>query len=517
MASIESKPLTYFVSYSRADEGFALKLAEHLLAEGVNLWIDQINIELGNRWDRSIEEALETSQGLLILLSETSVESDNVMDEVSYALEEEKTVIPVLVEACEIPFRLRRLQYADLSVDFDKGLSVLLKHLTDADLAHKDLAHERSANADITVQSLGLEERDLEPQPPLANPQRNVSRKTSRKPLVYLGLGVIVLAATLFSTKDLWMPSSDQEVDNSSVEVSQPVPSPSQNPRELADTKIQEMKTALETSERLGNEALDETETISSQPWNSSKSDNEWLKIKELWIDAANQLAPFLPERPVSDQDAGANAGESSEPPQTTEQRSNRVERFVLNRLQPRHHEYTNRQRLTDATSAYKKSIYLANQPKSGSAAQCDPDTNFADSPAEWEPILTMREEALNHLKSVNSDVNFYPEQVLGAEQRYEEQRDWAERFYLRSPWYYAVQKAVCADGWSKQAQESDSKKDWENSVTLWERGIALLENAPETIPVEISEEQREKYRTAENNLELWKRNLQYARTQAAI
>jgi len=41
------------------------------------------------------------------------VESVIVMDEVAFALDEKKIVIPVLHRDCKIPLRLRRLQHID--------------------------------------------------------------------------------------------------------------------------------------------------------------------------------------------------------------------------------------------------------------------------------------------------------------------------------------------------------------------------------------------------------------------
>jgi len=51
------------------------------------------------------------------------------MDEVSYALEEGKQIIPVLYKECGVPFRLRRVQRVDFSVSYDKGFADLLKAL----------------------------------------------------------------------------------------------------------------------------------------------------------------------------------------------------------------------------------------------------------------------------------------------------------------------------------------------------------------------------------------------------
>ncbi|MEO1445644.1 MAG: toll/interleukin-1 receptor domain-containing protein, partial [Cyanobacteria bacterium J06635_11] len=126
----------YFISYSRADAEVATRLAEQLREQGVNLWIDRLDIAAGDRWDSSIEEALQECPGLMVLLSKTSVASENVLDEVSYALEENEKVIPILIEPCDIPFRLRRLQYIDLVEDYEKGVSRLLRDIGLSDESH---------------------------------------------------------------------------------------------------------------------------------------------------------------------------------------------------------------------------------------------------------------------------------------------------------------------------------------------------------------------------------------------
>ena len=66
---------------------------------------------------------------MIVVLSPKSVASNNVMDEVSYALEENKLVIPVLHKDCNIPFRLRRVQRIDFTADYDTGFSDLMRAL----------------------------------------------------------------------------------------------------------------------------------------------------------------------------------------------------------------------------------------------------------------------------------------------------------------------------------------------------------------------------------------------------
>jgi hypothetical protein len=51
------------------------------------------------------------------------------MGEVSLALKRGKTVLLVIYRGCKIPLRLRRLQYIDLTLNYDAGLGRLLEML----------------------------------------------------------------------------------------------------------------------------------------------------------------------------------------------------------------------------------------------------------------------------------------------------------------------------------------------------------------------------------------------------
>src|SRR5689334_12991430 len=103
-----------FFSYSRVDASdFALKLAVDLQKEGFNVWIDQQDIRAGTEWDLEIEKALETCDCLLFIESDKSVTSTNVLDEVYYAMDQHKMVIPVIYKDSKTPFRIKRLQHID--------------------------------------------------------------------------------------------------------------------------------------------------------------------------------------------------------------------------------------------------------------------------------------------------------------------------------------------------------------------------------------------------------------------
>jgi TIR domain-containing protein len=171
-----------FFSYSRDDSEFALHLAQDLRSAGANIWIDQLDIPTGKRWDLAIEEALAEANHLVIILSESSVASNNVMDEVSYALEAGKKILPVVIDECRIPFRLKRLQFIDFIDDYDKGLAKLL-----ADLSTQQSSATR---ASATDEHAGLDE-------PLTDTRKKKSRIKGREPkrgvLLKFGIAAAVL------------------------------------------------------------------------------------------------------------------------------------------------------------------------------------------------------------------------------------------------------------------------------------------------------------------------------------
>jgi hypothetical protein len=136
---VTQEQLPAFFSYSRSDSDFALRLACDLKAAGASVWLDQLDINPGERWDRAVEDALTRCPRMLIILSPASVDSTNVMDEVSFALEEQKAVIPIIYQDCQVPFRLRRVQHVDFRQDYAHALKELLKTLAPAQIVEEQV------------------------------------------------------------------------------------------------------------------------------------------------------------------------------------------------------------------------------------------------------------------------------------------------------------------------------------------------------------------------------------------
>ena len=132
MTEAPTEKREYFLSYSRTDEDVALRLANDLIAAGVSVWVDQYDIRASQHWDSAIEEAVRRCGGMLVILSPRSVCSPNVADEVAFALEAGKCVIPFLIEKCTMPLRMTRLQLIDATVDYDRALRKCLDEIARA-------------------------------------------------------------------------------------------------------------------------------------------------------------------------------------------------------------------------------------------------------------------------------------------------------------------------------------------------------------------------------------------------
>jgi TolB-like protein len=107
------KAATLFLSYARADEAFAKRLATALERSGFTIWWDAL-IEGGEAYSRSIAEALEEADIVIVLWSAHSVESDWVRDEAAQGRERHR-LVPLSIDGAKPPLGFRQYQVIDLS------------------------------------------------------------------------------------------------------------------------------------------------------------------------------------------------------------------------------------------------------------------------------------------------------------------------------------------------------------------------------------------------------------------
>ena len=123
-----------FLSYARDDEAFATRLANNLLKQQIDVWLDVFRLQPGQSWARQIGEALDNCQTLLVVLSPASVASENVEDEWNYYLDHKRPIVTVQHQPCKVPYRLSKLLYVDFhEVDYDHALARLVATLNTQD------------------------------------------------------------------------------------------------------------------------------------------------------------------------------------------------------------------------------------------------------------------------------------------------------------------------------------------------------------------------------------------------
>jgi formylglycine-generating enzyme required for sulfatase activity len=190
--------MSTFISYSRAHSAFVVRLARDLKSAGFDVWLDQLDIPKGARWDDAIEAAVEKSSTFMIVLSPESIESQNVKDELSYAIDAGKHILPVVIQPCKIPLRLRRFQYVDFTDKPYKDSLADIKHLLGntqqlGKPAQAKGSLEQEGLAAVVAAPLSAPEAVEEPAAEPREPREEGN--PSRRLLVPALLGVVALAA----------------------------------------------------------------------------------------------------------------------------------------------------------------------------------------------------------------------------------------------------------------------------------------------------------------------------------
>lgn len=124
---------TIFISHSSEDKDFVRQLAADLRLLGHIPWLDESQIRVGDSIPRRIADGLAAADFLLLVLSESAVQSGWVKDEweAKYwdQVNQQRTrLLPVLREDCEVPPILKPKRYAD----FRQSYAVGFVHLVEA-------------------------------------------------------------------------------------------------------------------------------------------------------------------------------------------------------------------------------------------------------------------------------------------------------------------------------------------------------------------------------------------------
>ena len=122
-----------FISHNYMDKPLARKISNALNNYGIETWIDESEIKIGDSLIAKIRAGIDNVDYIIALISKYSVESEWVLKELDIAMNKEiegkkVVVLPILAGKCELPGFLKGKLYLDMSTNrnFSKNLPQLL-------------------------------------------------------------------------------------------------------------------------------------------------------------------------------------------------------------------------------------------------------------------------------------------------------------------------------------------------------------------------------------------------------
>ncbi len=124
-----------FLCHAKEDKGFVNELNNKLISDGFITWLDTQDLLPGDEWKQKIEEAMEQSDYVIVVLSKRSLsKSGFVNKEIRYAISQweykplgKKYIIPIMIDECDLPRGLKELQW--LNIEGDNWCQSLLEAL----------------------------------------------------------------------------------------------------------------------------------------------------------------------------------------------------------------------------------------------------------------------------------------------------------------------------------------------------------------------------------------------------
>jgi hypothetical protein len=118
MATNDAESPRVFVSYSHHDQEFVLALVDELTRQGIRVWIDQVELVVGDSLIRRIGDAIQEGDFVVGVISRESVESPWCQKELELAVtrginEKRVTVLPIRLADVEMPSFLTDVLYAE--------------------------------------------------------------------------------------------------------------------------------------------------------------------------------------------------------------------------------------------------------------------------------------------------------------------------------------------------------------------------------------------------------------------
>lgn len=153
------KQISVFISYSRKDSDFCNMLASKLRKNGVIVWVDTAQIEVGYEWRDEIAHAIENNEFFLVILSYYSRNSIEVKREIQHALNLSKVIIPIKIDDSDPPLSINILHHLDFYIGkfnekFDELIHLLFHNAVSNEKRMKYAVFLRNSMRKLTSQEI---------------------------------------------------------------------------------------------------------------------------------------------------------------------------------------------------------------------------------------------------------------------------------------------------------------------------------------------------------------------------
>ena len=115
--------MRYFIAYSRMDSKAMKTIRSELESSDHTVNTDEDIPRNASDWQEYIEEFIENSDEMIVLLSPSAKRSPAVRREIEYAKSQEISIIAILIRGdkkASIPLSLSGCQYEDRRAEFDQ-------------------------------------------------------------------------------------------------------------------------------------------------------------------------------------------------------------------------------------------------------------------------------------------------------------------------------------------------------------------------------------------------------------
>ncbi len=159
--------LKVFISYKSEYRPFARALQTHLKDWGYPTWLDVDNIRPGEYFRHKIQQGLDTSDALVVVLTEEAQQSREVMAEVDYFLaQQNKPVVPLRHQDCKPLYIFVSIQYIDFVNNEVNGFEALRARLDELNAQQQGAASLPEAPKEPSPEASKEAESNAAPPPP---------------------------------------------------------------------------------------------------------------------------------------------------------------------------------------------------------------------------------------------------------------------------------------------------------------------------------------------------------------